>query len=342
MRRLCAIWGVMSSRMLELAGDPCSEKVALRDAFGEALLTLGKENPRVVALTADLAESLRMVKFEEAFPERFLDVGVAEENLAGVAAGLALGGFIPFAGSFGCFLTRAFDHVRVSICQNNLSVILVGSHGGVSNAADGASAHALEDLAMMRTLPNMTVVAPGDANEMRQAVRAVASCEGPVYLRLYREPTPVFSDPQRSFVIGKATIERQGRDVTVVACGPQVATALAAAEELWGTVDVEVVNSSTVKPIDVETIVASAKKTGRVITLEDHSVHGGLGSAVAEVLGEHHPVPVTRLGLRTFGESGAYAAVTRHVGIDAGALVVALRQAHPSTPSSGSREGHPE
>lgn len=319
--------------MAEAIGQ--SENIALRDAFGEALLDLGKENPRVVALTADLAESLRLVKFAEHFPQRFLEVGVAEENLVGAAAGFALGGFVPFAGSFGCFLTRAFDHVRVSICQNGLHVILVGSHGGVSNAADGASAHALEDLAMMRALPNMTVVVPADANEMRQAVRAVADHDGPVYLRLYREPTPVFSDLERSFVIGKATAEREGSDVTVVACGPQVATALAAAAELQGTVDVEVVNASTVKPIDAKTVVASAQKTGRVVTLEDHSVYGGLGSAVAEILSEHYPVPVTRLGLKTFGESGTYADVARHVGIDLAALVAVLRrQPTPATRST--------
>jgi transketolase len=303
-----------------------ADAIALRDAFGEALLEVGKRDPNIIALTADLAESLRMVKFEEAFPDRFLDVGVAEENLAGVAAGYALGGFIPFAGSFGCFLTRAFDHVRVSICQNNLHVVLVGSHGGVSNAADGASAHALEDLAMMRSLPNMAVVVPADANEMRQAVGAVARHPGPVYLRLYREPTPVFTDRERPFSIGKAAIERRGRDVTVVGCGPQVATALAAAETLAGTMDVEVMNCSTLQPIDASTIVASAKKTGRVVTIEDHNVHGGLGDAVAEVLGEHFPVSLTRLGSRSFGESGSYADVARRVGIDVESLVEILRE----------------
>lgn len=301
--------------------------IALRDAFGEALLALGKENPKVVALTADLADSLRMVKFGEAFPDRFLEVGVAEEDLVGVAAGFALGGFIPFAGSFGCFLTRAFDHLRVSVCQNNLHVVLVGSHGGVSNAADGASAHALEDLAMMRALPNMTILVPADAHEMRQAVRAAAARAGPVYLRLYREPTPVFTEARRPFRIGAALVERKGKDVTVIGCGPQVATALQVAEALNRKISVEVINCGTLQPIDRETILTSARATGRVVTIEDHNVNGGLGSAVAEVLSEAGlGVPLRRVGLRSFGESGSYAALTEKLGIDAAGLARAVTE----------------
>lgn len=304
--------------------------VALRDAFGEVLLELGRRNPKVVALTADLAESLRMVKFEQEFPDRFFEVGVAEENLVGVAAGMALGGLVPFAGSFGCFLTRGFDHVRVSVCQNNLHVVLVGSHGGVSNAADGASAHALEDLAMMRALPNMTVVVPADAHEMQQAVCAAAEADGPVYLRLYREPTPLLSSlrgsgsdrsnpPVVSFEIGKAVVEREGRDVTVVGIGPQVATALEVAASAKSSL--EVINARTLQPFDAAKVVASAKKTGRVVTIEDHNVNGGLGSTVAEALAEAGvAATLTRLGLRSFGESGHYPDLIKKVGLDAAAV----------------------
>lgn len=314
-----------------------SDLSSLRDAFGEAILELGRKNPRVVALAADLAESLRMVKFHEAFPDRFYDVGVAEENLVGVAAGFALGGFIPFAGSFGCFLTRAYDHVRVSVCQNDptspaglrgagLHIVLVGSHGGVSNAADGASAHALEDLAMMRALPNMTILVPSDANEMTAAVVAAAEHSGPVYLRLYREPTPVFTPRDRPFRVGIATVERSGTDVTVIACGPQVATALGAAERLSGSVSVEVINAATLQPFDAETVVRSAKKTTRVLTVEDHNVNGGLGSAVAEALAEAGAAArLQRVGHRSFGESGSYADVLRKLGLDEQAVVESIR-----------------
>lgn len=304
-----------------------AELVSLRDAFGDALLDLGRRDPRVVALTADLAESLRMTKFAEAFPERFFEVGVAEENLVGVAAGFALGGYLPFAGSFGCFLSRAYDHVRVSVCQNHLPVILVGSHGGVSNAADGASAHALEDLALMRALPNMTVVVPADANEMRNAVFAFAGFS-PVYLRLYREPTPVFTPVHRPFDIGRVRVERAGTDVTVVSCGPQVATALAAAEALKERVSVEVFNCATLKPIrNSEVLVESAARTKRILTVEDHSVDGGLGSVVAEILAEAGVgARLVRLGHRKFGESGSYADLLKARGLDAEGVARAIRK----------------
>lgn len=293
------------------------ELIATRQAFGEGLFELMQQDKRIVALTADLGESLRMLKIRDEIPTRFFDIGVAEANMAGIAAGLALGGFVPVAGTFGVFLTRAFDHIRLQICQNNLHAVLVGSHGGVSNALDGGSAHALEDLAYMRALPNMTVIYPADAAEMRQALPAAIASEGPVYLRLYRESTPIVTRGQ-SFEIGKAYVLRVGTDVTVIATGPQVAFALEAAEKLQGDgISAEVVNVHTLQPIDVDTIVQSAVKTGKVITAEDHAINGGLGSAVAEVLSEHQPTSLRRVAVRTFGESGKYAELIAQLGIDA-------------------------
>ncbi|MEK7556405.1 MAG: transketolase C-terminal domain-containing protein, partial [Patescibacteria group bacterium] len=210
------------------------ELVATRQAFGDGLYEIMEKNEKVVALTADLGESLRMLKIREEMPERFIDTGVAEANMAGVSAGLALAGYIPVAGTFGIFMTRAFDHIRMQICQNNVHAVMVGSHGGVSNALDGGSAHALEDLAYMRALPNMTVIFPADANEMKQALKAVVAAKGPVYLRLYREPTSLFTKPQEKFAIGKAKVVRPGKDVTIIGTGPQVAFALEAAEKLKG------------------------------------------------------------------------------------------------------------
>lgn len=299
------------------------ELIATRQAFGEELHALMKENEKVVALTADLGESLRMLGIRDEMPDRFFDTGVAEANMAGVAAGLALQGYVPFAGTFAVFLTRAFDHIRLQVCQNNVHAVMVGSHGGVSNALDGGSAHALEDIAYMRSLPNMTVVFPIDANQMRHAVRAVADIGGPVYLRLYREATPVVTKPGDVFEIGKAQVLQEGSDVTIIGTGPQATFALAAAEQLQADAQIsaEVVAVHTIQPIDTDTIVASAKKTGRVITVEDHNINGGLGSAVAEVLSEHYPTPLRRIGVTQFGESGAYNELIAKLGIDAAGIV---------------------
>ena len=295
-----------------------SELIATRQAFGDGLYELMKKNEKVVALTADLGESLRMLKIRDEMPERFIDMGVAEANMAAVSAGLALGGYVPVAGTFGIFMTRAFDHIRMQICQNEVHAVMVGSHGGVSNALDGGSAHALEDLAYMRALPNMTVVFPADANEMARALPAAVLAKGPVYLRLYREPTPVFTVASQKFEIGKAKVVRAGKDVTIVGIGPQVAFALEAAEKLKADkIDAEVLNVHTLQPIDAKTIAASAKKTGKVVTVEDHNRHGGLGSAVAEVLGEHQPTPLKIIAVTQFGESGKYADLIAKLGIDA-------------------------
>lgn len=298
------------------------EQLSTRQAFGEALYEIMKNDERVFALTADLGESLKMAKIMEEFPERFLDAGVAEANMTGVAAGLALGGFIPVAGSFAVFLTRAFDHIRLQVCQNSLHVIIVGSHGGVSNAPDGGSAHALEDVAYMRALPNMTILNPSDYNETKKALAVAINCPGPVYLRLYREPTAQIINRDTEFVIGKANVLKAGKDVSIIATGPQVAEALKACEKLAGeNISAEIISVATIKPLDEKTILASAQKTGRVITVEDHSINGGLGSAVAEVLAENNVGKLFRLGLRQFGESGSYQDLIHKVGIDADAII---------------------
>jgi transketolase len=275
--------------------------ISMRDAFGEAMLELGKANPQVMVLTADLTPSVRLNAFAEAYPDRFLNVGVAEANLIGISAGLALEGYIPFAASFGVFVPgRCFDQIRVSVCQNKANVKLVGSHLGFSNHGDGATAQAIEDIALTRVLPGMTVICPADAKETKRAVSALVKKEGPVYLRISRASTPVFTKEKDGFEIGQAQVLRRGRKVTIIACGSLVHAALEAAEEVGG----EVINLHTIKPLDKETIYKSVKKTGRVITVEEHSVHGGMGSAVVEFLAQKYPVPVKILGIPdVFGES---------------------------------------
>jgi len=274
---------------------------SMRDAFGEAILQLGKTNPKVLALTADVEPSVRLTDFAREFPERFFNVGVAEANMIGIAAGLALEGFIPFCTSFAVFVPgRCFDHLRVSVCQNKANVKLVGSHCGFSNAGDGASAQSVEDMALMLSLPEMTVVCPADGVETRKAVLAAAKKEGPVYLRLSRAETPFITKEGDNFEIGRASILRKGKKVTIIACGSLVAEALVAAEKI----NAEVINLSTIKPLDEETILSSVKKTGRVITLEEHSVIGGRGSTIAGFLGEKFPLPIKIMGIPdVFGES---------------------------------------
>lgn len=272
-----------------------------RDAFGEIMLELGKINPKVFALTADLESSVRLTAFKEAFPGRFINVGVAEANMIGIAAGLALEGLVPFCASFSVFLPgRCFDQIRVSVCQNKANVKLVGSHSGLSNSGDGATAQSVEDIALTRVLPEMTVLCPADGLETKKAVLAMAERQGPVYLRLSKAETEVVTKEDDPFEIGKANLLRSGRKVTLIACGTMVPLALKAAEQIDG----EVINLSTIKPLDKETIFKSVKKTGRVITIEEHSIYGGMGSAVAEFLSSDYPVPVKILGIEdVFGQS---------------------------------------
>ena len=276
-----------------------------RDYFGEALLELGKVNPKILALTADLESSLRLTAFKEKFPDRFFNVGVAEQNLIGVAVGLSLEGFIPFCTSFAVFLPgRCFDQIRVSVCQNKANVKLVGGHLGFSNSGDGASAQAIEDIALMRSLPEMVVLCPFDGQETKELVKAAAEHEGPVYIRISKSEVPTdsskFKVQSSKFMIGGARILQEGKDLTILSHGPVLQEVLIASVNF----DVEVIDAYSIKPLDKETILKSAAKTGKVLAVEEHSIYGGLGSAVAELLSQEYPLPVKILGIPdVFGES---------------------------------------
>ncbi|MBI1961364.1 MAG: transketolase family protein [Parcubacteria group bacterium] len=288
-----------------------SKKIAMaatRGGYGEALVELGGKNEKIVVLSADLTESTRSKGFAEKFPERFVEVGVAEQNLAGLAAGMALAGYIPFMSSFAVFSPgRNWDQIRVSICYTRANVKIAGSHAGISVGPDGATHQAMEDIAITRVLPNLIVVVPADSIETKKATMAIAELEGPAYVRFGRPEVPVFTTKKSPFEIGVANVLAAGTDVTIIACGPMVYTSLEAALELGKKhgVNAEVINCHTIKPLDVPAIAASAKKTGAVVAAEEHQIHGGLGSAVAEALAEHAPVPMRFVGMPdSFGESG--------------------------------------
>ena len=282
-------------------------KIATRDAYGKVLVALGAENKDIVVLDADLSKSTKTADFAKAFPERFFDMGVAEANMTGIAAGLAAAGKLPFCSTFAVFATgRAYDQIRNSIAYPKLNVKIVATHAGITVGEDGASHQAIEDVALMRVVPNMTVIVPADATETEKAVRAAVDYHGPVYIRLGRMALPVLFDQRYPFQIGRAVVLREGRDLTLIANGIMVAEALIAAEELEARgIQAGVFNMATVKPIDREAIIAAARASGAIVTAEEHSIIGGLGSAVAEVLAEECPVPLVRVGIQdTFGESG--------------------------------------
>lgn len=305
--------------------------VATRDAYGEALVELGKENPRVVVLDADLSKSTKTVEFKKHFPERFFNLGIAEQNMVGTAAGLAAAGKIPFCSTFAIFATgRAFEQVRNSVAYSRLNVKIAATHAGITVGEDGGSHQSVEDIALMRVLPNMTVFVPADAWETRAAVRAAAEIVGPVYIRLGRPKVPVLhEDGCPGFVPGRAMVMRQGKDATVIACGVMVAAALEAAARLAGEgLSVRVLNMHTVKPLDEEAVLAAARETGAIVTAEEHSVIGGLGGAVAEVVCENHPVPVLRVGLPDiFGESGTPEELMQKYGLTAENIAEKVRKA---------------
>lgn len=302
------------------------EKLAIRSGMGEGLVELGSKQDDIVVLTADLAESVRVREFADQFPERFFDVGVAEQNMIGVAAGLADIGYVPFAASYATFSPgRSWEQARVSVCLSNANVKIVGSHAGVSSGMNGPSHQGTEDIAIMRVLPNMVVLVPADAHQAKQAVEAAYNHKGPVYIRTTRPDTPVFTI-ERPFEIGKAYVYREGKDLTICACGIQVYDSLMIAEELAKEkIDVEVINVSSIKPLDEATILASVKKTGKLITIEDHQIAGGMGSAIAEMMAEKYPVMIKRIGIRNrFGYSGTYEDVYSKVGLDLASLKKAV------------------
>ncbi len=280
---------------------------ATRAAYGDALLELGKKRQDIVALDADLSGSTKTGKFAKEFPERFFNIGIAEQDMVGTAAGLALAGKVPFASTFAVFETgRAWDQIRLVVCYSNTNVKLVATHGGITVGEDGASHQALEDIALMRALPNMTVIVPADAAETNAVINAAAEYVGPVYVRCGRSNVPYVMPEDYEFKIGKAHVFHMGKDVNIIAAGIMVDTALKAAEILAKDgIDAGVINMASIKPLDEETVLAAAKSSGLIITAEEHSVIGGLGGAVCEYLAENCPVKVKRIGVNdTFGCSG--------------------------------------
>lgn len=291
-----------------------------RDGYGDALIELGEKDERIVVLDADLAKSTQTERFKLKWPKRFIDCGVAEQNLMTVAAGLAATDKIVFASTFAMFATgRAYDQVRNTIAYSNLNVKICATHGGITVGEDGSSHQALEDITLMRIIPGMKVIVPADYFETREAVKAIAYLEGPAYVRLGRPKVPIIFDEDYQFEFGKALLMRPGKDVTILACGFMLHMAVLAAEELAQEgIEAEVINLHTIKPLDKEGILASAAKTGRVITCEEHGVLGGLGGAVAELLGEEMPLPLRMIGVRDcFGTSGSAEDLMEHFGLDA-------------------------
>lgn len=308
---------------------PILDQKDTRSGFGAGLHELGKTNPNVVALCADLTGSLKMDAFKKDFPERFFQVGIAEANMMGVAAGLTVGGKIPFTGTFANFSTgRVYDQVRQSIAYAGKNVKICASHAGLTLGEDGATHQILEDIGLMRMLPGMTVIVPCDYNQTKQATIAIAAHEGPVYLRFGRPKWPVFIPADLPFEIGRAQVLVEGADVSIFACGHLVWNALQAADELAKAgIKAEVINVHTIKPLDVDTVLASARKTGRVVTCEEHNRHGGLGDAIAQTLALHQPTPQEYVAVNdTFGESGTPAQLLKKYGLDTPDIVAAAQR----------------
>ena len=297
--------------MGERKGSPSSggtsQALATRDAYGAALLELGKKRADVVVLDADLSGSTKTAKFAKAFPERFFNLGISEQDLIGTAGGFSLAGKLPFASTFAVFETgRAWEQIRQTICYSNLNVKLVATHAGITVGEDGASHQALMDIALMRVLPNMTVIVPADGRETEQVIYSIADYEGPVYVRLGRMKVPLVMPESYRFQLGKAHVFHLGKDATILATGIMVSVSLEARQILKSEgLDVGVINISTIKPLDEEAVLRAAESSRLIVTVEEHSVIGGLGSAVSEVLSEKHPVTVRRMGVKdTFGRSG--------------------------------------
>ena len=297
------------------------KRIATRESYGEELVKLGAEHEEIVVLDADLAEATRSGEFQKVYPDRFIDCGIAEENMMGVAAGLAAAGKVPFASSFAMFAVgRAYEQIRNSIGYPHLNVKIGASHAGISVGEDGATHQCIEDIALMRMIPGMVVINPSDYIEARAAVRAAYEYEGPVYMRFGRLAVPILNDrPDYKFELGKGVVLREGKDLTIFATGLPVYNCLEAAERLAAEdgIDAQVINIHTIKPIDEELIVAAAEKTGKIVTVEEHSVIGGLGSAVCDVLSEKAPTRVMKIGINdTFGESGPALELLKKYGLD--------------------------
>lgn len=303
------------------------ERIPMRDGYGKALLDIAEENNKLIVLDADVAMSTRTNWVRDKYPEKFLDMGIAEQDMVGTAAGLALGEMLPFCSTYGVFLAgRAWDQIRTTVCYNNLNVKLAGAHAGISVGPEGATHQALEDIALMRVLPNMTVVVPCDARETEKATKAIARRQGPCFIRFGREAVPVITDADSDFEIGKANIMRNGKDAVLFANGAMVYEGLEAAKKLSTQgIELKVVNLHTVKPLDEETVLICAKEAGAVVTAEEHQLAGGMGSAVAECLAEKCPVPLKRVGVDdSFGESGEPIELMERYGLTADAIIAAV------------------
>jgi transketolase len=305
------------------------EKMLTRQGYGEGLVEAGKKNEDVVALGADITASVKVDMFRDTFPERFFSMGIAEQNHIGIAAGMSLAGKVPFVTNYGVFLAgRAWDQIRTTVCYSNLNVKLGGAHGGISVGPDGATHQALEEISIMRCLPNMRVVVPADYYEAKKATLAAAETFGPIYIRFGREKVPVVTNENTPFELGKAYCLRDGSDAAVIACGAMVYEALVAAEELAKEgISVMVINNHTIKPLDKDTILEAAEKTGAIVTAEEHQLAGGMGSAVVEVLAQNYPVPVKMVGVNDrFGESGDPDTLMKAFGLTSDDIAAAVRQ----------------
>ena len=305
------------------------KKESNRKGFGRGLKAAGEQNENVVVACADLTESTQMNHFAEAFPDRYIEIGIGEQNLVTVGSGLAAMGKIPFVSSYAAFSPgRNWEQIRTTICLNDQPVKIVGSHAGVSVGPDGATHQMLEDIALMRVLPNMVVIAPGDSVEAEKATLAMVTDKRPNYIRLARADSPVFTTEKTPFEIGKAYVFAEGKDVTIISTGNLTYQALVAAEKLYKDgIDAEVVHCPTIKPLDAATILASVKKTGAVVTVEEAQINGGLGGAIAELLGEHLPTPMVRIGMKDrFGESGRPDELLEHFGLTAKHIALAAHE----------------
>ncbi len=319
-----------SAHLSEKLFDEDASRIPTRKGYGEGLVEAGKKNKDVVVLCADLTESTYSNYFQKEFPERFVEVGVAEQNMASLAAGMALAGKVPFISSYAAFSPgRNNEQIRTTIALNDVNVKIGGAHGGLSVGPDGATHQALEDIALMRVLPNMRVIVPCDALEAKKATMAAAEIQGPVYLRFAREATPVMTTEATPFAFGKAEVFWEGKDATIIAAGPVLYEALVAARMLEKEgISVEVLNCHTVKPLDADTIVSSAKKTGAVVTVEEHQVAGGLGGGVAELLSRLYPVPMEFIGVHDkFGESGTPQELWEAFGLTHAHIMEAVKKA---------------
>ena len=285
-----------------------AEFIPTRDGFGKEIVELGKQNEKLIVLSGDLEDATRAEYFRDAFPQRFFNLGIAEQDVVGTAAGLTFHGLIPIACSFAVFMTnRAYDQLRLDVCYNNRNVKIVCSHTGITVGEDGASAQCLEDFAIMRVLPNLKVICPVDAIEAKKATRVIINENGPIYMRTSRAPFPIITKESDPFEIGKANVVLEGKDVTLIGCGIMVSEALKAAEILKKeNIEARVINMHTIKPIDQEVIIKAAKETKAIVSAEEHQINGGLGSAIAEVLALHQPVPLEMVAVKdSFGESGS-------------------------------------